>query len=110
MTDFYISAANRQQVRRILQFAGDARKHTFDFNSWADDNGTVTTATWTVESGQATITGKTLTSNVASGIITTTYADSGMIKLSVTDGTHTKVVFIRYVCKDPQSPEANDYE
>lgn len=107
--DFYIDSNNRQQVRRVLQFKGDARQHSFDFGPWADDNGTVTTATWTVESGQATISGKTLASNVASAIITTPEADNGMITLSVTDGTHTKVVYIRYRCKDPQAVITDDY-
>ena len=109
MTDFYIDSANRQQVIRILQFKGEARTHTFDFGAWADDNAAVTTATWTVQSGQGTLSSKTLSSNVASAILTTSEADNGMITLSVTDGTRTKVVYIRYRVKDPQAVITSDY-
>lgn len=109
MPTFHIAEGTRQQVRRLLLFKGDVKSLSVDLSPWADDNGTVTTATWTVESGQAILSNKTLTSNVAACLVTTTEADSGMIKLVATDGTHSEAIYIRYVTKDPQAVATDDY-
>lgn len=109
MTDFVIDSQTRQQVLRILQFAGDVVTHRLDFNPWADDNGTVTSVTWTVESGSASIAGSALSSNTASTRVTTTDADSGIIKAVATDGTRSKAIYIYYVCKDPSATTIIDY-
>src|SRR3990167_6370836 len=106
--DFFI-AEGRQHPRRILQYKGDVKSHSFDFTPWADDNGALTTATWTVESGQVTLSSKTLASSVASALFTTTEAGNSLVTLSVTDGTHTEVVYIRVFAKDPQIVTSEDY-
>ena len=103
MPDFYITDQNRQQVRQRLQFKGDVKSLSVDFNPWADDNGTVTSVTWSVESGNATIGTEALSSNVASSIITTSESGNSMIKLVATDGTHSEAVYIKVLTKDPQS-------
>ena len=107
--DFYIGSVTRQQVRRILHFKGDVKSHTFDFNPWADDNGTVTTATWAVKSGQASVTSSALSSNVVTAVITTSEAGNSMLTLTVTDGTHTEVIYIQIRAKDPQIAQSEDY-
>ena len=110
MPDFYVMDKTRQQVRQWLQFKGDIKSLSVDCNSWADDNGAVTTATWSVEnSGQASISGQTLVDNVASALITTTEAGWSMLKLVVTDGTHTEAIYIKCRAKDPQTYTSDDY-
>lgn len=91
----------RQQIRQVLRMKGDIKKISVDCNSWKDDNGTVTTATWTVESGTVSIGTEALSSNVASMILTTSTAGKSMIKLVITDGTHSEALYIRIVTKDP---------
>ena len=109
MADFYILDKTRQQVRQLLQFKGDVKTLTLDFSPWADDNAVVTSATWTVESGQATISAQSLTANVASALITTSSAGASMIKVLVTDGTRSEAVYIKVRCKDPQTTTSDDY-
>ena len=89
MSKFYLMDETRQQIRRVLRFKGDIKSISVDCSSWADDNGTVTTATWSLESGQASIGTEALASNVASIILTTSEAGTSMIKLVITDGTHS---------------------
>ena len=103
MSDFYVMDKTRQQVRQLLQFKGDVKALSVDFSSWADDNGTLTSATWTTESGQASIGTETLSNNIASCLVTTSESGWSMIKLSVTDGTHTEAIYIKCMCKDPQA-------
>lgn len=103
MTKFYIMAETRIQVRKILHFKGDIKKHTFDFSSWVDDNGTVTSVTWTVESGQVSITSEALASNVNTLVLTTTEPGTSMLKGIATDGTHSETVYVRIKIKDPQA-------
>ena len=101
MTKFYLMDETRSQVRQVLRFKGDMKKLSVDASSWADDNGTVSSAVWSVESGSVSIGTEALSSNVASIILTTSVADKAMIKLVITDGTHSEALYIRIVTKDP---------
>ena len=109
MADFYLLDNPAQQTLQRIQFKGDVKSLDVDCSPWADDNGTVTTATWSVESGSASIGTEALASNVASMLLTTSVADSGVIKLVVTDGTHSEALYINYIVKDPQAYPTDDY-
>ena len=109
MADFYLMDKTRQQVLRKLLFKGDEKALSVDCSSWADDNGTVTTATWAVKSGQVSIGTEALASNVASCILTSSESGNSMITLTVTDGTHTEVQYIRVRTKDPEVVLNMDY-
>ena len=109
MTDFFVQNEQRIQVREILHFKGDIKKHTVDFNMWADDNANVTSVTWTVESGQASIISESLSSNVSTIVVSSTEADRSMLKAVATDGTHSEAVYIRLRAKDPQEIFRDDF-
>lgn len=110
MTDFFVGTETRQQIRQILQFKGDIKKHTIDFSVWADDLAAVTGVTWTVESGDASIGTEALSSNLSSIILTTDNPGNSMIKALATDGTHSEAVYIRVLTKDPRiALSRNDY-
>lgn len=107
---FYITTTTRQQRISVLQMAGDDETLTIDFSAWAEDNAELTSSTWAVQSGSAAVDGQDLTTNVATARITTASSGKSNIKLSATDGTHTKTVYIRIVAKDPSEPLAvSDY-
>ena len=106
---FFVTTETRQQVRKLLAMKGDDQAVSFDFSSWAEDSGDLTTATWTTESGSASSDGQALSSNIVSARITTAEAGSSQIKLSVTDGTHTKNVYLKVVAKDPNVVLTSDY-
>ena len=102
MTTFYVGNDTRFQVRDILHFKGDIKEHKVDYSLWVDDNATVTGVTWTVEEGQATISGEALASNVSTITLTTSEMGSSMIKAVCTDGTHSEAIYIQVVAKDPK--------
>ena len=108
--NYYITTETRQQVRKMLTMKGDDAKLSFDFSPWAEDNAALTSVTWTVESGQASIDGQALSSSVATARITTNETGTSLIKLSATDGTHTKTVHLKVLTKDPEyTTAASDY-
>lgn len=98
---FYVTTETRQQEYELLAMEGDDQAVNFDFSPWAGDNGAVSSVTWSVESGQAAVDGEALASSVASARITTSQTGKSLIKISATDGTHTKVVFLKVHCKEP---------
>ena len=102
MARSYTVLANRQtQVIKTLAFKDEIEKYSFDLTPWEEDNGTVTTATWTVKSGNVSIGSKTLTANVAAAVLTFSEGGWNLIQLKLTDGTHTVVVTLQILVKDP---------
>lgn len=83
---------------------GDVKTYKLDFSPWAEDNSvTLNAATWTVEKGQATVSGNTLTSNVAQANITAANEGKSLIKVSATNGTITKVFWLDIYAYDPDA-------
>lgn len=108
--DFVIRDNDRQQVRQApTQFVGEVLPVSFDFSPWADDNGAITSATWSIVSGSATISGEALSGNVASALITTASAGPTLVKILAVGATHTKRINFRVFAKDPQNWPVWDY-
>ena len=103
MPEYVITAENENKVFRDQTFKDEALTYSFDFSPWAEDNGTVTTVTWTVKSGSATVSGTALASNVATGVVTFGGTGSNLIQIKATNGTETKIVYLDALAKDPQS-------
>jgi len=61
--EFAVRDNDRQQIRQLRTFKGDDIPVAVDFGPWSEDNGAVTTATWTVLSGTATVDGQALASS-----------------------------------------------
>jgi len=108
MKSFIVRAKDPIQVRRQLAFKDGVETVQFDFSPWAEDNGTVSSVTWTVESGSAGISGQALASNVASAQITTSDTGGSMVKLKATGMNDTKCIYLRVYAKDPMQ-HSNDY-
>lgn len=97
----YIRTNNkRQQIWKALSFKGQTETFTIDYSPWSD-NGTVTTVTVSLESGQASVGNESLTSNVKSLTITTAETGSSMIKLTATAGNNIDVSYLYIFSKDP---------
>lgn len=100
----YTVKTNRNiQVRALLAFKSGAQTIKYDFSPWQTDNGTVTAVTWTVKSGQASITNKSLASSIASALITTSETGNSMIKIQATAGNNIFVTYLKVTSKDPMS-------
>lgn len=106
--DFVITAEHNPEVFRTVEMKDGADTYSLDFAPWAEDNNTVTGATWTVEAGQASISGEALASNVASALISFPQEGRSLIKIDAETGTESYVVFIRVMAKDPKT-QHDDY-
>lgn len=108
MKTYYVKANRNQQVRSLLAFKGESEDIRFDFSPWEDDNGTVTSVVWTVQSGQASVSNEALASSVASADVSNSEAGSSFIKIVATAGNNIIRLNLRVVSKDPEQ-RINDY-
>lgn len=109
MPDYVITAQDNPELFKHITFKGSATAFSIDFNPWSDDNHDVSSVTWSVEAGQASVSGASLTSNVASALITTSEAGGSLIKALADTGTEKYVVFIEILSKGPAVITSNDY-
>ena len=106
--EYYLRDNDRQDVRQTSVMKGDVLPVSIDAAPWAEDNGAVTGATWSVESGNAAISGEALASNIASAVLTTSESGPSLIKVLLAGATHTKRFNLRVYAKDPEQ-RSNDY-
>ncbi len=100
---YYITSQTRQDVIDIPAMIGDDQQISVDFRAWAEDNSALTSATWAIAAGDASVDGTSLSGSVATARITTTNAGNSLITVSATDGTRTKKQFFRIAAKDPST-------
>lgn len=103
MITYTITANRNRQKFGLLAFEDQAQTVRVDFSPWSDDNGSVSTVTWTVDSGNAAISNEDLSSNVAEAVITTSDIGNSLIKLEATAGNNNEVVYILVHAKDFQA-------
>lgn len=87
-TNFYVTSKGRPDLFRDNISKGDAVTYSIDFTPWQEANSNISSVTWTVESGNAAVSGQSLTSGVASALIT--FADSGRSLISILATTATQ--------------------
>ena len=102
MKTYYVKSNANQQVRAILSFKGKSQTIQYNFLPWEEDNGSVTSVVWSVKSGDASVSNESLSSSIASAVITTANAGSSLITLTATAGNNVEVLTLRVVAKDPE--------
>lgn len=107
MITYTVKTNRDQQTRSKLSHKGEAETVEYDFSPWETDNSTVTAVTWTLKSGQASITNKSLSSSIASALITTSQAGTSLIKITATAGNNIFITHLRVVSKDPMTQPAD---
>lgn len=107
-TDFVVSAKSNPSKVSSNVCKGDAVTYEFDFTPWQEDNSTITSVTWTLESGSAAISNKVLTSGVATALVTFTDAGRNIISVLAATATEKKKVFLDVTARDQQLI-ADDY-
>ena len=106
---FTLTSKTRVDSFKDTVSIGDAVTYEFDCTPWQEDNNTISSATWTVESGNASISGQSLVSGVASALITFSQAGKALISLLLTTATEKKKIWLEIRCKDLQAPLGDDY-
>lgn len=87
-TAFTITAKGRPDIFSDNVSMGDEVTYSIDFTPWQEANHTITSATWTVEAGNAAVSGDALTSSVATAQVT--FSDAGRSLISVLAATATE--------------------
>lgn len=108
--DFQITSENNPDIFRDVTFKGSAKTYSFDLSQWAEENNTISTATWTVEAGQASISGETLSSDVATALVTFSQSGGALIKIVFAGASEIYVAWLDVIVKDLKAYQAgNDY-
>ena len=109
-TDFVITSENNPQVFRDTRSKGEAVTYSFDFTPWVEDNAALSTVTWTVEAGQATISGDQFPSNIVSALVSFPESGGSLIKIVADTTSQIYVVWLDILAKDLKVLQAgNDY-
>lgn len=106
---FYVTTKKTPKSFTLTASEGDAQTVRLDFSAWAEDNAALTSVTWSVSSGNASVSGQALASSVASALITTASLGDSTIKVTATDGTRTKVVYLRVKAEAVEAGRVYDY-
>jgi hypothetical protein len=106
---FFITTKKSPKLFTLPASEGDAQTVRLDFSAWAEDNAALTAVTWSVSSGNAAVSGQALASSVASALITTASLGDSIIKVTATDGTRTKVIYLRVVAEAVECGRVYDY-
>jgi hypothetical protein len=105
-----IKATNNSERFYDVVSIDDKKTYQIDFSPWAEDNHSVSSINWSVESGEASISGQSLTSNVASALITFASSERNLIKIKATTSSEVYVVWLEIKVKDPTFDFTDDYE
>lgn len=101
MPKYFITADNNPRIFKDTDNKDSIKTYEFDFSSWEEDNSAVTSVTWEVQSGQASIGNEALASSVASAQITLSEVGGSVIKITAATGTQTYVTKLDILTKDP---------
>ena len=104
MPKYYVRDNDQQEARRYRAVKGEANTASFDFSPWTDDNGAITSATWTVRSGNAAVSGEALASNLATAVITTASSGMSLIEIKGAGATNSKIAVLEVYAVDPDAP------
>lgn len=86
-TRYNITAKQPMDTFENVVSLNDVVEYEFDATGWEADNADITSATWTVESGSATVSGQAVTDGVVSALVT--YNQAGRVLISVLLNTAT---------------------
>lgn len=102
MYEFIVTTNRNREIDKVLIMDGQTETVKFNAAPWEGDNGTVTAVTWTLVSGNATISNQALASSVASARIAGTSAGKSLIKIKLTTATNIGITYLEVYVRDPQ--------
>lgn len=112
MYTFYVTANRNREIDKVLMFEGQTDTVQFDLSPWEADNGTVSSVSWEVKSGSASIANESLSSSIASATITTSSSGKSLVKVTLTtSGNNVGILYAEIFARDPEVVvvEGNEY-
>jgi len=106
--NFNLTSKTKVDVFKDNASVQDVTNYQIDCTAWQEDNDTITSAAWSIESGSASIASEAVTAGVVSARIT--FNQSGKVLLSVLISTATvkKKIWIEILVRD-RDCLADDY-
>ena len=98
-----VRAFRNQETVKDTVSIDSAKTYEVDFSPWAEEFNTVTAVTWTVKSGQASVSGETFASNIATALITFTQEGKNLIQVKGTTGTEIAIAWFEILVNDPET-------
>lgn len=101
-TNFVVTSKDNPQKFYDNVSKGDVVTYHFDFSPWQDDNSTITSIVWTLESGNASISNQVLTSGVAAALVSFPQEGRNTISVLAVTANEQKKIFINIIARDQQ--------
>lgn len=108
-TEFYVTAENNPLKHFDVVNKGDAVTYSFDFRPWQEDNSNISSVTWTVEAGNAAVSGASQSSGLATALVTFSDAGKSLISILATTSSQKKKVYLEVLAKDQLLASTDDY-
>jgi len=99
---FTVTSIRNRELETVLLMDGQSETISFDLSPWEADNASVSAVTWSVESGSISISGESLSSSVASALITGSSAGKSLVKLTCTTTSPVLILYLVVFVRDPQ--------
>jgi len=99
-TRFAVTAKQTADVYADEVAVGDSISYSFDATPWQEDNSTITSAVWALESGNVTVTDKTLVSGVASALISASEPGRSIVSVLLQTSAAVKKIYLVVHAKD----------
>jgi hypothetical protein len=100
----FVATANRNRdIEKILTFEGQTETVQWDLSPWEADNSAVSSVSYEVKNGSASVSNESLSSSVASFTVTTSQSGKSLIKITLTtSGNEVGILHLEVYSRDPQ--------
>lgn len=103
MKTIRLTNRRNREIDQLLLMEGESEQVSINLGSWEEDNDSVTSVSWVVDSGSASISNESLESSVASAVITGSSDGRSLIKVTfTTSGNSVLVHYIKVYVRDPE--------
>lgn len=99
-TTFTLPSKTTFDVFTDVPSLGDIVTYSIDCSAWEDDNSTISSATWTVEAGNASVSNQSVLDGVLSALVNFTECGKVLISILVTTATQKKKIWLEAYVKD----------
>ncbi len=101
--DFVVTAKLGTPIIKDSAVIDTVYTYQIDYSPWAEDNNSINSVTWTVDAGSASISGETLSSDVASAQVTFSNEGRNLIKIKADTGTEVHIMYWNVSVEDPKT-------
>ena len=109
MKTYYVANERITRTHKRLAFEGGSEQIRYDYSGFAEDNGTISAVTISVESGDSSISAESLAANVKSFTVTSSNAGKSLLKLTATAGANIDVQWLEIWVKSLTTEAVSDY-